>query len=118
MGGDRQLPDDERRKYARVSTDDMISVAPLDSGDRLAVGRDFSSGGIRFEAVGFELELGDLVRVTFNVGENTVTATGRVCWATDLDPITLEVGLEFVEIDGTDQHLLAEIVRKQNEQRS
>jgi len=89
----------DRRKYSRISTDHMISVAPTEAPERLAVSKDVSAGGIRFEAVGCEISLGDVLRVTFNVDEQTVTAVGRVVWATDTDPITTEVGLEFIEID-------------------
>ncbi|HEY4657973.1 MAG TPA: PilZ domain-containing protein, partial [Gemmatimonadaceae bacterium] len=52
------------------------------------------------------IEMGDVIRVTFNVAERTVVAIGRVVWATELDPITLEVGLEFIEIDPTALELL------------
>ncbi len=89
----------DRRKYARVGTDHMISIAPTESPERLAVSKDVSVGGIRFEAVGLEISLGDVLRVTFNVGERTVSAVGKVAWATETDPITTEVGLEFVEIE-------------------
>ncbi len=88
-----------RRKYLRIPTDQVISVAELDQSDRLAVSRDLSTGGIRFEAVGCEINLGDLLRVTFNVGRRTIVATGRVVWAVETDPITQEVGIEFQEID-------------------
>lgn len=104
-------PGADRRKYPRIDTGDMVSVAPMGAGDRLAVSRDMSSGGIRFEAIGFELALGEVLRVTFNVGEMTVTATGRVMWVTELDPITLEVGLEFTEIEPWVQHLLEDVAR-------
>jgi hypothetical protein len=67
--------------------------------DLLGVGRDVSPGGIRFEAVGCEIDLGDDLRITFNIGEQTVVAVGRVVWATEMDPITLDVGIEFLEID-------------------
>ncbi len=63
------------------------------------MGRDVSSGGIRFEAVGCEIELDEMLRVTFSVGAQTVIAIGRVIWSTEIDPLTLDVGLEFVEID-------------------
>lgn len=88
-----------RRKYLRIPTDQVISFAELDHPDRLAVSRDVSTGGIRFEAVGCEINLGDLLRVTFNVGRRTIIATGRVVWAVETDPITQEVGIEFQEID-------------------
>ena len=96
----------ERRKYHRVGTDQVISFAEVDTPDRLAVSKDLSTGGIRFEAVGCELELGDTIRVTFNVGEQTVVAVGEVCWATDLDTITSDIGLAFLEIDPSALRLL------------
>jgi len=89
----------ERRKYPRIPTDQVISFAPLEDRDRLAVSRNLSVGGIRFEAVGCEIELGTTLRVSFNVGDRTVVAVGRVSWATELDPLTMDVGIEFIDID-------------------
>ena len=89
----------DRRKYKRLATDQVISFAPVDRRDVLGVSRNVSSGGIRFEAVGCEINLGDTLRVTFNVDETTVVATGTVVWATEMDPLTTDVGIEFIEID-------------------
>ena len=89
----------DRRKYSRLGTDQVISFAEIDRPDRLAVGKNLSSGGIRFEAVGCEINLGDVLRVTFNVGSETVIATGNVVWATETDAFSMDVGLEFIEID-------------------
>jgi hypothetical protein len=99
----------ERRKYQRIGTDQVISFAPVETRDLLGVSRNLSSGGIRFEAVGCEINLGDTLRVTFNVGDHTVVAVGRVAWATEMDPITTDIGLEFIEIDPTAAGLLDEI---------
>jgi c-di-GMP-binding flagellar brake protein YcgR len=96
----------ERRKYQRISTDQVISFAPVETRDLLGVSRNLSSGGIRFEAVGCEINLGDTLRVTFNVGDHTVVAVGQVAWATEMDPITTDVGLEFIEIDPSAMQLL------------
>ena len=96
----------DRRKYSRIGTDQVISFAPVDEKDFLAVSRDVSVGGLRFEAIGCEIEMGDVIRVTFNLAETTVVAIGRVVWATEMDPITLEVGIEFIEIDPTALRLL------------
>ena len=100
-----------RRKYARIATDQVISFSQLDDSGRLAVSRDVSTGGIRFEAVGCEVELGEVLRVTFNVDDETLVAVGRVVWATELDPITLDIGIEFVEIDPRAIALLSEFDR-------
>lgn len=88
----------ERRKYPRLPTEQVISVAPLSEIERLAYGKNISPGGICFEVVGVELDLGEVLRVTFNVEDETVVAVARVNWATELDAFTQEVGIEFVEI--------------------
>jgi hypothetical protein len=98
----------DRRKYHRIGTDQVISFAEVDRPDRLAVGKNVSTGGISFEAVGCEITLGDTLRVTFNVLKQTVVATGLVVWATDTDPISMEVGIEFIEIDPMALSLLEE----------
>jgi hypothetical protein len=99
----------ERRKYHRISTDQVISFAEIDHPDQLGVGRNLSPGGIQFDAVGCEINYGDVLRVTFNVAELTVVAIGRVAWATETDPISMEIGIEFIEIDPLALQMLDEI---------
>lgn len=108
MGAGSKDPD--RRKYRRISTDQVISFAPVDTRDLLGVSRNLSTGGIRFEAVGCEIELGDVLRVTFNIGDHTVVAIGKVAWSTEMDPITTDVGLEFIEIDPSAIGVLEEVL--------
>ncbi len=76
----------DRRKYHRIATDQVISFAEAKNDDQLAVSRDVSIGGIRFETVGCDIQLGEVLRVTFNLGDHTIVAIGRVAWATDIDP--------------------------------
>jgi len=99
----------ERRKYYRIPTDQVISFAEVGASERLGSGRDLSRGGIRFDAVGCEIGFGDVLRVTFNLLDRTYVATGRVVWATETDPIAVEIGLEFVEIDPLALRTLEEI---------
>lgn len=89
----------DRRKYPRLPTGQMIGVARVDASGLLAYGRDLSLGGIRFQMVGAEIELGELLRIYLSVEDETVSALGRVAWATEIDPFTTDVGLEFLEID-------------------
>ena len=96
----------DRRKYSRIATDQVISFAPVETRDLLGVSRNVSQSGIRFEAIGCEIALGDVLRVTFNLGDHTVAAVGRVVWATEMDPITMDVGIEFIEIDPTALRLM------------
>ena len=100
----------DRRKYSRIATDQVISFAPVDDKDLLAVGRDVSTGGIRFEAIGCEIDLGETLRVTFNLGDRTVVAVGKVVWSTDVDAFTTDVGLEFVEVDPAVRELIEDMV--------
>jgi hypothetical protein len=53
--------------------------------------------------------LGDVLRVTFNVGDHTVVAVGRVVWSTEIDPISIDVGLEFIEVDPAALEMLEEM---------
>ena len=101
---------DDRRKYRRLATDQVISFAPVETRDLLGVSRHLSLGGIRFEAVGCEIDLDDTLRVTFNVGDETVVAVGKVVWSTEIDPITTDVGLEFIEIDPDAARMIEEIL--------
>lgn len=105
MSGDQER---DRRKYHRIETDQVISFAEIDRPQQLAVGKNVSTGGISFEAVGCEIDLGDLLRITFIVMHQTIVATGLVVWATDLDPMCTEVGIEFIEIDPAALRLLEE----------
>ncbi len=97
----------ERRKYSRIETDQLISFTAVGAASSLAQSRDVSLGGIRFEAVGCNLKIGDLLRVSFNVADETIEAVGRVVWTRSLDPITEEVGLEFALIDPWAARLLS-----------
>jgi hypothetical protein len=99
----------ERRKYARVATDQVISFSMLDQTDQLAVGKDISQGGIRFHAIGCELETGDRIRVTFNVGARTIEAVGLVMWSTELDAVTFDIGLAFESLDPEAARILDEL---------
>jgi hypothetical protein len=103
---------DDRRKYQRIATDQVISFAPVNTRDLLGVSRNVSPGGIRFEAVGCEINQGDVVRITFNLGENTVVALGTVVWATEMDPITTDVGIEFLEIDPNVLRMIQELANE------
>ena len=78
--------------------------------DLLGVSRNLSLGGIRFEAVGCEIDLDETLRVTFNVGDETVVAVGKVVWSTEVDPITTDVGLEFIEIDPEAARMIEDIL--------
>jgi len=100
--------ENDRRKYSRIGTDQVISFAPVESRHQLGVSRNVSAGGIRFEAVGCEIDPGEVLRVTFNVYDRTVVAVGRVVWATEVDVITTDVGIEFIEIDPSALRLLEE----------
>jgi len=101
--------DVERRKYRRIGTDQVISFAPIEERDLLGVSRDLSIGGIRFEALGCEIEQGETLRVTFSIGNQTVVAIGRVIWSTEIDAMALDVGLEFIEIDPEAVEMLDEV---------
>lgn len=102
----------DRRKYRRIGTDQVISFAPVDAGDQLGRSLNLSKSGIRFEAIGCEIDQGEVLRVTFNVEDHTVVAVGRVVWATEIDPLCTDVGLEFIEIDAKANEILEDHIEE------
>ena len=58
-----------------------------------------SLGGIRFRVVGVSLVTGELLGVSFTMGDQTIDAVGRVVRTHRLDENATEVALEFVRID-------------------
>jgi hypothetical protein len=99
----------DRRKFPRVRTDSVISIARLDPPpSALAHAIDLSLNGIRFQCVGVELALGDTLRVTLTLQDETVTVEGQLVRVTDLDPFTQEVALAFLSLDDESQRVLNE----------
>ena len=89
----------EHRKFPRVEIADLVSFTTFGGPPGLAEGRDVSLGGIRFRVVGSRVVTGDLLRVSFTMGEQTIDAVGRVVRTLQLDENATEVALEFVRID-------------------
>ena len=89
----------DRRKYPRILTDALIAIRPVADLATLAQGLDLGVGGIRFQCVGLELELGDCIEVTFDLGGESAIVVGRTVRVTDLDAFTQEIGLAFAKID-------------------
>ncbi len=74
---------------------------------------DISLGGICLKVVGCKLCKGDLLLISFNIGEQTVEAVGRVVWIRKMDDISAQVGLEFDRIDPWAARLLDEELQRQ-----
>jgi hypothetical protein len=91
--------DVDRRKFPRVHTDSVVSISRIDTPSTLGHALDVSLGGIRFQCVGVELELGDVVSVMMTLGDETLEIKGRLVRVTDLDAFTQEVALGFTELD-------------------
>lgn len=89
----------DRRKYPRVRTESLVSIARVDAREALAQALDVSIGGIRFQCVGLEVELGETLRVLLTLCDRTVMVVGKLVRVTDLDGFTQEVALSFTETD-------------------
>jgi hypothetical protein len=87
------------RRFARLSLDEPLMVAPFGGRETLAEICDVSLGGVRFRIVGLELQVGDMMRVTFNLSGESLTAIARVLRTIELDEITCEVAAEFARVD-------------------
>jgi hypothetical protein len=98
----------DRRKYPRIPSSDVVSFSEVEKSHKLGVARDFSPGGIRFFAMGCEIELGKVLEVNFYVGPTFISAVGRVVHATEVDGLTNDIGLEFVELEPVAAALIRE----------
>lgn len=96
----------ERRQFERLPTNDQIAVTPFAGKQQLAEGLDVSLGGMRFRLVGDPPRQSDLLRLSFNVKDETVEAVGRVVRVKTLDPVSHEVAVEFARIDPWAMQLL------------
>ncbi len=99
-------PTFDRRKYPRVRTETVASIACLEATDVVAHAVDLSLGGIRFQCVDLELSLGELLRVTLNLDGNEVSLVGKVVRITELDAFVQELALALIEVDARSLELL------------
>ncbi len=96
----------ERRKYARIDSEQVISYSLEDDAGKLAVSSNLSVGGLQFQVIGCEINYGEVLRVTFSLEDQAVQAVGKVAWATEVDAFTTEVGLEFIHVEPDVQRAL------------
>lgn len=103
-------PTFDRRKYLRVKTEQLIAIGRLDSRDGLAHALDLSMGGIRFQCVGLDVRVGEMLKVTLTLSQVTTTVVGQISRVESLDEFTQEVALSFLKMDDeTGRHLEANL---------
>ena len=102
-------PSFDRRKYPRLQTEQLVSIARMDAPVSLANALDLSVGGIRFQCVGLDVALGEALEVTFNVGDRTASVVGSLVRVTELDAFTQEVALAFTRVDPQILELLEDV---------
>jgi PilZ domain len=84
-----------------------VSIARIDRRESLAHALDVSIGGIRFQCVGLEVDLGETLRVQLTIGSRTIMVEGQLVRVTDLDGFTQEVALAFTKVDPETLRFLA-----------
>lgn len=99
-------PTFDRRKYPRVRTETLVSIARMEAKDVVAHAVDFSLGGIRFQCINLDLGVGELLRVTLNLGGQEVLLVGKVVRSTELDAFVQELALALIEVDADALELL------------
>ena len=97
-----------RRKYPRVRTEALMSIACVDNDDFVAHTVDLSLNGLRFQCVGLDVEVGQLLRVGFRLGEEEVSVVGKLVRVTELDFLSQELALALIEVDARTRELFAE----------
>lgn len=88
-----------RRQHKRLVSDEPILVTPFGGSETMAEVCDVSLGGVRFRVVGVALRADDMVRLTFNLGGESLSAVARVLRTEPLDDITTEVAAVFARLD-------------------
>jgi len=84
-----------------------VSIARVDTRESLAHALDVSIGGIRFQCVGLEVDLGETLRVQLTIGSRTILVEGQLVRVTELDGFTQEVALAFTSVDPETLRFLA-----------
>jgi hypothetical protein len=92
-----------RRRYPRIQADAARKVGwvdtPQSEESEFAEVIDLGIGGIRFRSVDLNLEIGDVVEVTFTLDEHPATVVGKVIRLSDEGSGTQEIALAFLQID-------------------
>jgi len=101
-------PTFDRRRYPRVRSESLISIAPLDLDTALAHALDLSLSGVRFRCVGLEVKERELVKITLTFGERSVTVVGQVLRAEWIDTIAQEIALSFLKMSDETREFLHE----------
>lgn len=89
-------------------TESVVSIERIAKPRGIAHALDLSMTGVRFQCVGLDLDPGENVRVQLNLNDTTVSVVGTLVRVTELDPISQEVALAFVEVDPETQKVLSE----------
>lgn len=89
----------DRRRYPRSSVDCMLSVQRLGASGGLAHVTDISAGGVRFQCVGLNMALEEVVEIQFTLGKEAFGLFGKTLRTSKLDEFAQEVALAFTGVD-------------------
>ena len=112
FGTVRPDPTFDRRRYPRIRSESVLSIARLDTDTALAHALDLSIGGVRFRCVGLEVRPRDVVRVTFTFAESSLTVIGQIVRATALDDVAQEVAIRLLKMSDATREALLEHLPK------
>ncbi len=90
-------PWQDRRKYPRVRTGVVVLLRRIEGRTRLARGVDLGIGGIRFQCVGHDVEIGEWIAAKLILGDDTVVVVGKAVHVTNVGR-TQEVALAFERV--------------------
>ncbi len=98
------------RKYPRIRIDADVTIARVAT--RNIPGRtvDLSQGGIRLTCIDLDAVVGELVRLSLELGDLRATIVGKVVRVTAMDSFVREIALAFVEVDPDTSQLLEKYV--------
>lgn len=88
-----------RRREPRVRSEGMLTVEQMSGSERVGHIMDLSAGGVRFQTVGTRVTFDEVVRIAFNVGEETFNLFGKAVRVQNLDAFSQEVALSFAGLE-------------------
>ncbi len=101
--------DESRREFPRLRLETTVSVSLTTPIELLAQACDVSAGGARFVVEGVDLDVGEVLRISFRVGGEERAAVGQLIRLTDLDGLRQEAAVSFLDAD---ELLLAALQRE------
>ncbi len=88
-----------RRRYPRIRAEAVLGIHRVDGATQRAETPDLGVGGVRLQCSGLEVDIGDVIEVTIQLADRSVTLKAKVIRLGHPDLLVQDVALEFLDVD-------------------